>query len=391
MKKPHNYLLGLLLTIFVLVTACFQSLSVASNEIIPFDSNRWQINALESRVEDYLGKKSLFLKGGFAVVKDSEFTDGIIEYDVAFEQKPGFIGAVWRLQDLKNYEIFYMRPHQSGNPDASQYTPFFNDVNAFQLYYGDGYSAKLNHSFNQWMHVKIVVSGKSGEVYVDDMEKPGLVMPEFKRELESGKVGLFTFGRIGDQVFDFFAPAYFANFSYTSTSNPPLKGPIKTPEKAPEGTIMSWFVSNSFEAPYLDNKYQLSTQEEEQKLNWTKLATDISGMTNLARVQGIKDGKNTVFARTTIVSDSDTIKQLKYGYSDKVKVYLNGQLLYGGTNEFQTRDYRFLGTIGLFDELYLPLKKGENELWMAVSEGELWDGWGLIGQINNPQGISFNE
>ncbi len=390
MKKTQLYFIGLFLTIFVVVTGFYQSSSVASNEIIPFDSNLWEIEALESRVEDYLGQKSLFLKGGFAVVNDPEFTDGIIEYDIAFDQKPGFMGAVWRLQDLKNYEHYYMRPHKSGNPDASQYTPFYNDISGWQLYPGEGYSATLKYPVNEWIHVKLVVSGENAEVYVDDMGQPVLTIPELKRDIQPGKVGVFVLGKIGEQVFDFLAPGHFANFSYTKTNNPEIKGEIKAPEKAP-GTITSWLVSNSFEAKDLDKKYQFSTEQEQQKFTWTKLLTDSYGMADLAEVQGIKDGKNTVFARAKIISNSDTIKALKFGFSDEVKVYLNGQLLYGGNNFFESRDYRFLGTVGLFDELYLPLKQGENELWMAVSEGDLWDGWGLIGQFDDPQGVSFSQ
>ncbi len=389
MKKTKKYLLGLCLTIFVMATGCYQSSSIASNEIIPFDFNLWEIEARESRVEDYLGQKSLFLKGGFATVKDSEFKDGIIEYDIAFEQKLGFIGNVWRLQDLENYERFYMRPHQSGNPDACQYTPFFNDISGFQLYSGEGYAAALNYPFNEWIHVKVIVSGKNAEIYVRDMDEPKLIIPELKRKLESGKVGLFAEASKSDK-FDV-AGAHYANFSYTNTSNPPLKYENKTPEPAPEGTIKSWLVSNTFDAEYLDNKYQLATEEEKQKINWTKLVADSSGMLNLARIQGIEDGKNTVFARTRIIADSDTIKQLKFGFSDKVKVYLNGRLLYGGNDIFRSRDYRFLGTVGFFDELYLPLKEGDNELWMAVSESNFLDGWGLIAQFSDPEGISFRD
>ena len=384
MKKTKKYFLGLCLIIFVMLTGCYQSSSVASNEIIPFDSNLWEIEASESRVEDYLGENSLFLKGGFATIKDSEFTDGIIEYDIAFGEQRGFLGHVWRLQDFGNFEHFYMRPHQSGNPDACQYTTVYNNISSFQLDSGiEESSAMLTYPFNEWLHVKSIVSGKNAEIYVDDMEKPALVINELKRDIEPGKVGLFVESDL--------APAHYANFSYTSTSNPPLKTEIKPPEKAPEGTVRSWLVSNSFQEQYLDNKYQLFIEEEKENLNWTKLVADNSGITNLSKIQGITDGKNTVFARTKIVADRDTIKQLKFGFSDRVKVYLNGQLLYGGNDAVISRDYRFLGTVGLFDELYLPLKAGDNELWMAVSEDEFRLGWGLIAQLENLQGVSLSE
>ena len=50
-------------------------------------------------------------------------------------------------------------------------------------------------------------------------------------------------------------------------------------------------------------------------------------------------------------------------------------------------DFRYLGTIGLFDELYLPLKQGANDLWFAVSES--FGGWGILGVIADRQGLTL--
>ncbi|MGH7455170.1 MAG: hypothetical protein ACRENG_27695, partial [bacterium] len=76
-------------------------------QIIPFDLNRWEIDAKESRVEEYLGRQSLFLKGGLALVKDSKFLNGVIEFDIAFSPERTFVGTVWRVLDKRNYEEFY--------------------------------------------------------------------------------------------------------------------------------------------------------------------------------------------------------------------------------------------------------------------------------------------
>jgi hypothetical protein len=97
--------------------------------------------------------------------------------------------------------------------------------------------------------------------------------------------------------------------------------------------------------------------------------------------------KNTVFARITIDSARQQIKKLKFGFSDRIKVYLNDRLLYSGNNNYRSRDYRFLGTIGYFDELYLPLEKGKNELWMAVSES--FGGWGIKCRFEDMEGITL--
>lgn len=386
MGKWQQNLIGVVLVIISLIGfACFTPKSWGANQInpiVPFDSNRWEITANQSKIEDYLGQKSLLLQGGFAVVKDSEFTDGIIEFDIAFTPDRGFMGGLWRLQDLNNFEKFYLRPHQSGNPDATQYTPVFNGITGWQLY-GKGYNAPVKYDFNQWMHVKIVVSGKNAELYVKDMNTPLLFVDDLKQEIKPGKVGVEV---------EPFAPAHLANFSYSSMANPPLKGQAKEAQPTSQGTVMSWLVSNSFAENLLDEKLRL-TVTEKQGLNWVKLNCEGSGLANLARVNTIGKDKNSVFAKKIINSDKDQIKQLEFGFSDRIKIYLNDRLLYSGHDEVASRDYRFLGTIGYYDAVYLPLTKGENELWMAVSEDPPLPGggWGLQAKFNNLEGISFQE
>ena len=124
------------------------SVFAASPQTVAFGPALWDIRASESRVVDHLGRRSLYLKGGIASVNGSRFTDGVIEFDVAFTGERGFMGAVWRMQDFDNYEEFYIRPHQSGQPDASQYQPVFNGVAAWQLYYGEGYGAAVTYESN---------------------------------------------------------------------------------------------------------------------------------------------------------------------------------------------------------------------------------------------------
>jgi hypothetical protein len=351
----------------------------AQSQTVPFHSERWEIHAKESKLIDHLGRRALYLAGGIASVRDSQFTDGVIEFDIAFTGERGFMGAVWRMQDFENYDEFYLRPHQSGNPDANQYQPVFNGVTAWQLYYGEGYSAQIKYDFNQWVHIKIVVSGKSAEVYIRDMLTPSLFINELKREIKAGRVGLSVAN---------FAPAYYSNFRFSAMSNPLLKGKAKAPEPAPAGTVMSWMISNAFEGKALESKYQL-TPTDKQRLSWKKLDSESTGLVNLARLQGVRGDANTVFAKATIQSAREQVKKIRLGFSDQVKVYFNDRLIFGGSDIYRSRDYRFLGTIGLFDELYLPLKKGENELWMAVTEN--LGGWGVKALVEDMEGIKIRD
>lgn len=349
----------------------------ASSQTIPFNPENWEFTANEYRFENHLGKESLFLNGS-ALVKNSVFKNGIIEFDIAVTGERGFMGALWRHVSLGNTEEFYIRPHQSGNPDANQYTPVFNGVTGWQLYYGEGYAAPVKYKYNEWMHIKIVVAGQQAEVYIIDMENPALFIPELKREIQSGKVGLNAGGG--------FAPAWYANFSYTNIENQKLKSVAAKPKETKVNIVKNWMVSNTFDEAWLNEKYVL-TKDDFKNLKWTKLESESSGITNLARVQGIAEKQNAAFAKVIINSEKDLVKKLKFGYSDNVKVYVNGKLIYGGTNFYQSRDYRYLGTIGLFDEVYLHLNKGENEILFAVAEN--FGGWGILAEFDDLKEITI--
>jgi hypothetical protein len=87
-----------------------------------------------------------------------------------------------------------------------------------------------------------------------------------------------------------------------------------------------------------------------------------------------------VYARTRIEVDRDQVGKLEIGYSDEVGVFLNGQVIYRGRSAQNFRDPDFLGIMSAdHDAVFLPLKKGANELILAV--GELGGGWGFIGRL----------
>jgi len=62
----------------------------------------------------------------------------------------------------------------------------------------------------------------------------------------------------------------------------------------------------------------------------------------------------------------------------EIHLFLNRKLLFTGNSAYRLRDGSFLGIVGLNDAVYLPLKKGENELLLMITEG--FGGWGFICQ-----------
>lgn len=151
---------------------------------------------------------------------------------------------------------------------------------------------------------------------------------------------------------------------------------------------MAWQVSGAFDEKSLVGKACRSDADKRNVTTWTPLPTERTGLANLASRQGVGEGKNTVFARVTIVAEAEQVKPLTFGFSDRIKVYLNEHLLYAGSDTFRSRDYRFLGTIGWFDTVYLPRKKGDNELWLAVTEDFFAGGWGVQARFEDMAGIA---
>ena len=348
---------------------------------VPFSSNRWFFLESPQRpgvtghvLEEYLGRPSLLLRNTEAQLKDINFTNGIIEYDVAFGPERRGIGVSFRMQDAGNCESFFIRSHQSGNPDATQYMPLFQNMDSWQLYHGTGFSAPMNFTFNQWVHFKLVISGNQMEVFIGDMEKPVLFVPALKRQVQGGTLSLF-----GNET-------RFANFSYTDLLDPAIKSADLPEATLLNGTIKHWQISQSFPEKKLDNLLRL-TPSQKTGLTWQQMTTEKTGLINLATGPAWSKNDNTTFARVIIESEREQIKPLKLGFSDRAKVFLNNQLLFSGHDEFQSRDYRFVGTIGYYDEIYLPLKKGRNELWVAVSEN--FGGWGIKAAIENQTGIKI--
>lgn len=344
--------------------------------LVPFDSFDWIVDG-KATSETFLGKAGITLAGGMITLKDSTFKNGIIEFDMVLVNDRYFPGIGFRVQDKANFEYVYLRPHQLGNPDAIQYIPIFNGQDSWQLYYGDGYSTAITYPLNEWIHIKIAIRDTQAEVYVGNVTVPSLVIHQLKREPKPGKISLMSGGPVMTR---------FANFQYTKTDRPALAGTFK-PEAAPQpGTLLNWQVSGTFDEKLLQTEYTFPTTLVSQ-LKWQRLTAENSGKLNLSRVSKLGEGNNTVFAKLTIVSDKPQIKKLQLGFSDRARVYVNGRLLYAGYDEFRSRDYRFLGTVGYFDELYLDLKKGTNELWIAVSEN--FGGWGIQGLIANQSGLTI--
>jgi hypothetical protein len=109
---------------------------------------------------------------------------------------------------------------------------------------------------------------------------------------------------------------------------------------------------------------------------WVYLRQHKSGLPDAMQLAP-QPGMQVVYARAAIDSDREQVKKLAIGYGDDVSVFLNGAIVYRGRSAQNFRDPAFLGIVDVEnDAVYLPLRKGSNELVLAVSE--LGGGWGFV-------------
>jgi hypothetical protein len=212
------------------------------------------------------------------------------------------------------------------------------------------------------------------EVYIQDMETP-VIFAELKRKSVKGDVGVQN----GNNE------SYFANVSVTPVDNIQLKGKPKEAQPLSNGTIEKWSISNAFDEKLISNISNL--KELSLKANYKTFGVEQTGTLNISSTAYLGEGTNAVLAKLVIDSDKEQLKKIQFGFSDRVKVFVNNVALFQGEDNFNSRDYRYLGTIGYFDAVYLPLKKGRNEIHFAVSES--FGGWGIKAKIEDLSGVKI--
>lgn len=347
---------------------------------VPPDSPRWDLQG-EAKLAEYQGRKALLIDGGAAILKDFEMRDAIIDVDVATPAARGFFGLDIRIDpDGKNYEEIYLRQHQSGYPDAMQYTPVLNTGRNWQIFNGPGFTGAVDIPKSVWFHLRLEVAGAQAKLFVKDMEKPALVMDDLKSGVQKGQLALYTLT----------GETYFSNFEVRTTPDAPWTRHLPA---MPPNVLTKWSISPSYDGLARNLERSLSPTES-SAIQWQDVEAEPPGFVVLYRYREAphprvtfqsdfstrlqpQPGMKVLYARTNIESSRDQIKKLEIGYSDDVTVSLNGKILWRGRSAQGFRDPRFLGIVNPEnDAVYLPLKKGSNELMLAVSE--LGGGWAFI-------------
>jgi sugar lactone lactonase YvrE len=333
-------------------------------EVIAFLPEHWDL--ANAQVINHLDRQALM---GTAFLKNVDFEDGIIECDIAMKAGVrSYPGILFRVQSSEEYERIYLRPHRSPlYDDAVQYVATFHGLDSWQLYNGPGLSARAVIPTERWVHVRIEVLGTQARVFLDNAPQPVLVIGDLRRGKSKGGLGLTT---MADRA------SFFSNFSFRRDSS--LTFPPAPLVDQPPGCILDWEISQPLKKRLLD----FDTYPDLIALGlakWTKIAAQADGVLDISRTYGrLGIEPDAILARAVIRAEKDGSKKFWFGYSDEAGIFLNGRPVFYGNSAYRFRDTSFLGIVGLFDAVSLPLKKGDNELLVIL--GETSGGWGLIFQ-----------
>lgn len=309
---------------------------------------------------NYAGREAFLLQGGAYVLKDVKLTNGRISVDIFTPGQRGFVGMVFRTQDSDG-ELFYLRPHKTRLPDTIQYTPIFNGLSGWQLYYDERYLATAEIPYDRWVTYTLEFINQTLKIYVDNDPEPVLETTS-KQDTAPGEIGIW-----GNNA------GLFSNFRYEDLGEQDSN--VASQKEIPaDGVIKNWQVSQRFSA-----KDQSSLIIPEN-LEFSQAMVEDQGFVNVSRYHPRGQDKALVYAKTNLSAETAKTIKLWFGYSDEVTVFLNGKPQFQGNSSFNTRAPFSLGLLDDdHDAIYLDLEPGDNELIFAVSE--TFGGWGFMGRI----------
>jgi hypothetical protein len=221
MKKYEK---NLVVIIFLLITG---SLTYSQNvNLLEMENKMESVNAIYTQTI-YEGKKSIRVtpdsvraEAKFIKLNTDDFTDGIIEIDVAGMRKAdagkaarGFVGVAFRISDDNSqFECVYVRPTNGRSNDQQrrnhsvQYISFPDfPWHKLRKETPGKYETYADLVEGEWTKLRIEIFAEKAEIFINGVEQPTLIINDLKHGANrSGKIGLW----VGSGTV-----AYFSNLS----------------------------------------------------------------------------------------------------------------------------------------------------------------------------------
>ncbi len=207
MKSVH---LIFLLIFFAAKNLCGQKVKLEAGNLVA--------NKVYMSVEKFQGKEAVKVIKDSAVkevdeptfvrIKELDFKEGTIEVNVLSRLLPnaspsnrGFIGVAFRINENNSkFECIYIRPtngraeEQVRRNHAVQYFSYPDFKFArLRKESPEMYESYADMGLNEWIKIKIVVTGKQAKLFLNGNKQPSLIVNDLKHGADSaGAVGLFV-------------------------------------------------------------------------------------------------------------------------------------------------------------------------------------------------------
>lgn len=302
-----------------------------------------EINAASADVVEWNGRPALRLESGLALLKDLVAGDASVEVDLGADGGC-YAGIAFRAADSADYELLYAQPHTSGLWDALQYDPVFRGTNTWQVFNGPRYQQTAEIPTGRWFTLRLDMAGARAVARVG--AGAPLVVENLVHGRQVGRLGIWTF-----------RPAYFGGLRIAEP-DPALAGYAPARLEVEPGTVMAWT---------LEGVGQVTAEE--------------NGTVNLARFLAPLPGAEAVLS-TALEAPAASEATLRFGFSDQLRLYLDGERIYEGEHTF--KGFAVPGDRGArgyiepgMAVVRVPLAAGRHVLSARVKATEPPFGWGL--------------
>ena len=378
--RVGSFILGILPLLVV-----FQTCWAYGATKIPMTSAHWHAEGdVAFLAHEGFPQGILDVRSGSAVLKGVAFRNGTISFDTEIDPNAsGIPGIEFHRRNAASAEKLYLRPGPNCPPsdDCVQYAPVTDGVMLWDFY--PEYQASAPVRETGWNHIKLVISGRSMDVYINNELSPSLKVSELEGDTQTGSIS-------------FEGQAMYANLVITPNAVRHLSPhPAPDPSAKAPGFIRDWLISSPSTLP-ANHEVTLAEMPSSSDL-WARIKPERGGAINVSRRYGSPvpvPGASIVWLKTTIAANRDQDEQASIGWLRAVWVFSNGKLVFAGKNSSYPPDARKVpdGRLSLENGAFvLPLKKGANQIDVALTnefpQGRSHYGWGLILKVNSSGGI----
>jgi hypothetical protein len=320
---------------------------------------------------------------GFVALKDMHFDNGTIEFDIkpVGEEMPGIR---FHQKNGDTADMLYIRvsPDCPASQDCLQYVPIVKSRVLWDVY--PQYQASAPFRENEWNHIRLVISGRRMNVYVNGRTEPSLRVAHLEGDASTGTIA-------------FEGTAYYANLTLAPgvTDGLDPKAPAD-PAAGDPRYLVQWQGTDPVSMGTTDH-LSLSNMPSSGS-RWSPVTADYGGLINLSRFHAPTPKQapaQVIWLHTTVRSNREQMRHVAVGWLREIWVYANGKPVFSGKNLYNVKGGRKApdGRLSLENDGFdLPLHKGANDIVVAI-DGNTPDmrgryGWGFIMRMDQVEGIT---